>query len=94
MSRITKNNTQSVSLQVFAHKGFILAEATNMESCYNSMFDIYLFDALIVRQFPSIKDRREFKCELELIQEDHSILEEQRQSTIANIGILLLLIRL
>ena len=37
MSKITKNDAQSVSLQAFAHKGYMPPEATDMESsCYNS----------------------------------------------------------
>ncbi len=77
MSRITKSDTQSVSLQAFAHKGFMPPEATDMESSrYNSSFDIYSFGALmvqIIRHLPTIKDRRERKHELKLIPEDHPI---------------------
>ncbi len=79
MSRITKCDSQSVSLQAFAHKGFLPPEAIDMESsCYNSKFDIYSFGALmiqIVRHLPTIKDRRERIRELRLIPEDHSIKE-------------------
>ena len=77
MSRITKSDTQSVSLQAFAHKGFMPPEATDMESsCYNSSFDIYSFGALmvqIIRHLPTIKDRRECMRELKLIPENHLI---------------------
>ncbi len=77
MSKITKSDTQSVSLQAFAHKGFMPPEATDMEpSHYNSSFDIYSFGALmvqIVRRLPTIKDRRERKLELGLVPEDHPI---------------------
>ncbi len=79
MSKITKNDTQSVSLQAFAHKGFMPPEATDMESsCYNSMFDIYSFGALmvqIVRHLPTIKDRKDRKYELKLIEDAHPIKE-------------------
>ncbi len=76
MSKITKNDTQSVSLQAFAHKGFMPPEATDMESsCYNSMFDIYSFGALMVRHLPTIKDRKERSFELKLIQASHPIKE-------------------
>ncbi len=78
MSKITKNDTQSVSLQA-ARKGFMPPEAITMESlCYNSMFDIYSFGALmvqIVRHLPTIKDRKERSFELELIQASHPIKE-------------------
>ncbi len=77
MSKITKSDTQSVSLQAFAHKGFMPPEAISMESlCYNSMFDIFSFGALmvqIVRHLPTIKDRKERKDELELIENAHPI---------------------
>ena len=77
MSKITKNDARSVSLQAFAHKGYMPPEATDMESsCYNSMFDIYSFGALmvqIVRHLPTIKDRNERSFELELIQANHPI---------------------
>ncbi len=77
MSTITETDTQSVSLQAFAHKGYMPPEATDMESsCYNSMFDIFSFGALmvqIVRHLPTIKDRKERKDELELIENAHPI---------------------
>ncbi len=77
MSKITKSDAQSVSLQAFAHKGFMPPEAISMESlCYNSMFDIFSFGALmvqIVRHLPTIKDRKERKDELELIENAHPI---------------------
>ena len=77
MSKITKNDTQSVSLQAFAHKGFMPPEAISMESlCYNSMFDIFSFGALmvqIVRHLPTIKDKNARSFELELIQASHPI---------------------
>ena len=79
MSKITKNDTQSVSLQAFAHKGFMPPEATDMESSsYNSKFDIFSFGALmvqIVRHLPTIKDRKYCKYELKLIKETHPIKE-------------------
>ncbi len=77
MSKLTKNDAQSVSLQAFAHKGFMPPEATDMESsCYNSKFDIYSFGALmvqIVRHLPTIKDRMERSFEMELIQASRPI---------------------
>ena len=77
MSKITKNDTQSVSLQAFAHKGYMPPEATDMESpCYNLMFDIYSFGALmvqIVRHLPTLKDRKERSFELEVIESSHPI---------------------
>ncbi len=79
MSKITKNDTQSVSLQAFARRGFMPPEAITMESlCYNSMFDIFSFGALmvlIVRHLPTIKDRKERSFELKLIQASHPIKE-------------------
>ena len=79
MSKIIKNDAQSVSLQAFAHKGFMPPEAISMESlCYNSMFDIFSFGALmvqIVRHLPTIKDRKERKNELKLIEDTHPIKE-------------------
>ena len=77
MSRITKSDAQSVSLQAFAHKGYMPPEATDMESSYyNLKFDIYSFGALmiqIVRHLPTIKDRKERSFELELVQASHPI---------------------
>ncbi len=77
MSKLTKNDTQSVSLQAFAHKGYMPPEAISMQSlCYNSMFDIYSFGALmvqIVRHLPTIKDKNARSFELELIQASHPI---------------------
>ncbi len=77
MSRIIKSDDESVSLQAFAHKGYMPPEATDMESSrYNSTFDIYSFGALMVQivcHLPTIKDRRERTRELELIPEDHPI---------------------
>ncbi len=77
MSKITKNDAQSVSLQAFAHKGYMPSEAISMDSlCYNSMFDIFSFGALmvqIVRHLSTIKDRKERKNELELIENAHPI---------------------
>ncbi len=77
MSKITKNDTRSVSLQAFARRGFMPPEAVTMESLwYNSMFDIFSFGALmvlIVRHLPTIKDRKERSFELELIQASHPI---------------------
>ncbi|XP_064402664.1 uncharacterized protein LOC135348400 isoform X9 [Halichondria panicea] len=79
MSKITKNDTRSVSLQAFAHKGFMPPEATDMESSsYNSKFDIFSFGALmvqIVRHLPTIKDGKYRKYELKLINETHPIKE-------------------
>ena len=77
MSKLTKNDTQSVSLQAFARKGFMPPEATDMESlCYNSMFDIFSFGALmvqIVRHLPTIKDKNARNFELKLIQASNPI---------------------
>ena len=77
MSIITKSDTQSVSLQAFAHKGFMPPEATDMElSCYNSSFDIYSFGALMIQvvcHLPTIKDKNEREHELKLIPETHPI---------------------
>ncbi len=79
MSKMIKTDTRSVSLQAFAHKGFMPPEAIDMESlCYNSMFDIFSFGALmvqIVRHLPTIKDRKDRKYELKLIDETHPIRE-------------------
>ncbi|XP_064402672.1 ankyrin repeat domain-containing protein 50-like isoform X2 [Halichondria panicea] len=79
MSKITKNDTQSVSLQAFAHKGYMPPEATDMESSsYNSKFDIFSFGALmvqIVRHLPTIKDGKYRKYELKLIEDAHPIKE-------------------
>ncbi len=77
MSKITKNDTQSVSLQ-FARKGYMPPEATRSSCYYNSMFDIYSFGALMVQivcHLPTIKDGKERSFELKLIQANHPIKE-------------------
>ena len=79
MSRILQNEVHSISLQAFAHKGYMPPEATDMESsCYNSKFDIFSFGALmvqIVRHLPTIKDRRERISELKKVEATHPIKE-------------------
>ena len=77
MSRILKSEAHSISLQAFAHKGYMPPEATDMESSsYNTKFDIFSFGALIVqivRHLPTIKDRRERNNELDSIETSHPI---------------------
>ena len=77
MSGILKSEAHSISLQAFAHKGYMPPEATDMESSsYNTKFDIFSFGALIVqivRHLPTIKHKRERKYELNLIESNHPI---------------------
>ena len=76
-SRILKSEAHSISLQAFAHKGYMPPEATDLESSsYNTKFDIFSFGALmvqIVRHLPTIKDRKERCYELKLIEDTHPI---------------------
>ena len=77
MSRILKSEAHSISLQAFAHKGYMPPEATDLESSrYNAQFDIFSFGALMVqiaRQIPTIKDKNERRYELNLIESSHPI---------------------
>ena len=77
MSGILKSEAHSVSMQAFAHKGYMPPEATDMESLsYNTKFDIFSFGALmiqIVRHLPTIKDKRERTYELNSIETNHPI---------------------
>ena len=76
MARII-SGPQSVSLQAFAHKGYMPPEATDTESSnYTPKFDIFSFGALmiqIVRRLPTIKDKRDRNYELDLIDASHPI---------------------
>ena len=76
MSRILKSEAHSISLAL-GHKGYIPPEATDLESSsYNTKFDIFSFGALmvqIVRHLTTIKDKKERKYELDLIESTHPI---------------------
>ena len=76
MSRILKSEAHSISLAL-GHKGYMPPEATDMESSsYNAKFDIFSFGALmvqIVRHLPTIKDKKERRYELNLIDSSHPI---------------------
>ena len=77
MSRLLKSEAHSISLQAFAHKGYMPPEATDMESSsYNTKFNIFSFGALmvqIVRHLPTVNDKKECRYELNLIESSHPI---------------------
>ena len=76
MSRLLKSEAYSISFAL-GHKGYMPPEATDLESSrYNTQFDIFSFGALmvqIVRHLPTIKDKKERRYELNLIELSHPI---------------------
>ena len=77
MSRIIKSEGTSLSLPTLGHRGYLPPEATDLESTrYDSRFDIFSFGAImvqIIRNMPTIKDRKERTYHLKQINSTHPL---------------------